>query len=120
MEQQPQEIPAKLVNQLEEEIRRVLGHPCRRQILRTLAAEGKKMSTVQLESFTGASCSLSRTAYHARLLEEADLIAQVDSAAAEGTLTLFYSSLISDNRLLLAVLQATEASDQEHLAPAAI
>jgi Helix-turn-helix domain len=119
MGHQPQQIPVELADQLEEGICGALGHPYRRQILRTLSAAGQKMSTIQLEASTGPSCPLSCTAYHARQLEEADLVAQVGSEAAEGTLTLFYSSLIGDDRLVHAVLQATEISDQQHLAPAA-
>jgi hypothetical protein len=119
MGQRPQEIPAKLADQLERGVHRVLAHPSRRQILRALSAEGQRMSTVQLGAFTGASCSPSCTAYHARLLEDTDLIAQVGSEAAEGKLTFFYSSLIGGDPLLLAVLQATRSSDHEHLALAA-
>jgi Helix-turn-helix domain len=117
MENQPREIPAELARQLEEEICRALAHPCRRQILRALTAEDQGMSTVQLDPLTGASYSLSCTSYHARRLEEAELIAQVGSEGAEGTLTHCYSSLIGGNGLLLAVLEATEASDQNHPAP---
>lgn len=113
------QIPADLADQLEEEICQVLVHPSRRQILRTLTAGDQKMSTIQLESFTGASCPLPCTSYHARRLEEVDLIAQVGSEATNGTLTHHYSSLIGGNALLLAVLKATEASDKKHLAPAA-
>lgn len=118
MGKQPPEIPAELADQLDTETRRALAHPSRRQILRTLTTAGQRMSTAQLEAFTGASCTLSCTSYHARRLEEAHLIAKVDSEAAESTLTVYFSSLIGGNRLLLAVLQATKASDQEHLAPA--
>jgi hypothetical protein len=69
------------------------------------------MSIVQLEPFTCASCSFASTSYHAKRLEESHLIAQVGLEAAEDTLTPYYMSLIDDNRPVLRVLQATEASD---------
>lgn len=119
MGKQSQEIPAELADQLEERIRQVLAHPGRRQILRTLNRATQRMSAVELGLTIGASCPLSSTVYHARRLEEVGLTVGVDAKAAKGSPTHYYSSLIGDNRLLLAVLQATEDADHEHLAPAA-
>jgi len=83
-----------------------------------LTGAQSEMSAVELDLTTGPFCSLSCTAYHARQLKEAGLATWVDGEGAAASSTYRYSSLIGDNRSVLAVLQATEKSDREHLTAA--
>lgn len=88
----------------------VLQHPVRRQILRALHEEGAARSPSEL-SRSAISTGLSQLSFHARVLCATNVIECTSTRQVRGSIEHFYASVVSQNKLVAAILLETEADD---------
>lgn len=91
----------------EDRTRDALNHPVRRQILRTLIASDRPLAPVEIVAAGLPSASLSTVAYHARVLEDSGSVSR-----ANGDTPPRYSTEISSNPEIVALLEATRQADE--------
>jgi predicted transcriptional regulator len=106
-------IPAHLELRVPDGTRKALQHSYRRQILRVLHRDVQKLSAAELAESGLVPCSISCAAYHLRVLEEASLVATAPPAT--GSPGQCYSAALEGHGAVLAVLQDTALSDEQHL-----
>jgi DNA-binding transcriptional ArsR family regulator len=107
-------IRSKIGIDLEPRIEDALGHPLRREILRTLNVDGRARGlpalAAELSPFTASEVS-----YHVLVLREAGLIVSDSSVAAPSGRQRAYRAAIAESASALAVLRANEQPDRELL-----
>src|SRR3954447_3657264 len=112
-EQQPDDV----FGELPIETRMALENPHRRQILRALSGGDKTTSPIDLRDSGHVTCGVPCISYHLDALEGFGLVRREGSEPAGGSIRHYFSSLVTSNSLVQAVLKATEKSDG--IAPAA-
>ena len=90
------------------EHQQALEHDRRRRILRRLH-QGGPQCLKDLAASTGSPLSVA--SYHTRVLASCGLVSRVASRPVRGAVENYFASDVRDNRRVLVVLRATEASD---------
>ena len=103
--------PDDLFGELPIETRMALEHPHRRQILRALGGADEKTSPSELDQSGRVSCGAPCISYHLKTLEGFGLVRRAGTEPVRGSLKHYFSSLVTTNNLVQAVLKATEKSD---------
>ena len=90
---------------------RLLAHPLRRRILRTIHGVGEARSSRELALALDAV--LSNVSYHVRVLRDARALVLTDSLPVRGSMESFYASAVEGDRWLRLFLDATRRQDGE-------
>lgn len=94
-----------------ERLVKVLAHPVRRRILRTLHDAGEARSPRELSLALDAV--LFNVSYHVRVLRDARALVLTDSLPVRGSMESFYASAVDGDRWLRLFLDATRRQDGE-------
>jgi DNA-binding transcriptional ArsR family regulator len=106
-----EDLPSQLTAQLSARTRDALGHPLRRQILRTLNASASARGPGELAAAALPQTSLSVIGYHAQVLESCGAIA-LAGLSDHGGVSPLYASRVAADEGVAAVLQATSGRDR--------
>jgi DNA-binding transcriptional ArsR family regulator len=109
---QAEKLPSQLVAQLSPTTRDALGHPLRRQILRTLNESAEPRSPSEIAATTLPHASVSVVSYHAQVLELCGSVAMSGTRQARGGAARLYASKVAGDEQVAAVLQATRGLDR--------
>jgi len=93
------------------DLRHALEHPLRRQILRTLHADGGELTPAELGGCGCLPCTLPCVSYHLGVLVEAGLARRLPGRSVRGTLEHRFVSTADDKQAVVEILQATAAAD---------
>lgn len=107
-----EKLPSQLAAQLSPMARDALGHPLRRQILRTLNDSNEPRSPSEIATATLPRASVSVVSYHAQVLETCDSVAMTGTRQVPGGIARLYASKVADDEQVAAVLQATRGLDR--------
>lgn len=107
-----EKLPSQLAAKLSPTARDALGHPLRRQILRTLNESSEPRSPSDIVATTLPQASVSVVSYHAQVLETCDTVAMTGTRQTEGGLARLYASRSVGDEQVTAVLQATRGTDR--------
>jgi DNA-binding transcriptional ArsR family regulator len=105
-------LPPQLAAQLTAPTRDALGHPLRRQILRTLNESSEPRSPGEIAVTALPHASVSVVSYHAQVLESCDSVAMTGTREVRGTVAPLYASKVAGDEQVAAVLQATRGLDR--------
>ena len=105
-------LPSQFADQLSATARDALGHPVRRQILRTLNASTEPQSPSEIGAVALPHVNLSVINYHAQVLEVCGSVALSDTRQVSGGIARLYASKVADDEQVAAVLQATRGLDR--------
>jgi DNA-binding transcriptional ArsR family regulator len=89
---------------------RAISAPQRRRILRALHAAGEARSPNELSKAGGTS--LGDVTYHVKVLTECGVVALTDTQPRRGAVEHFYASTVTDNKLVVGLLEATRKDDE--------
>jgi DNA-binding transcriptional ArsR family regulator len=106
------ELPSQFAAQLSATARDALGHPVRRQILRTLNASAEPRSPSEIAALALPHVDLSVVNYHAKVLEAGGRIELSGTRQVDGGVARLYASRVADDEQVAAVLQATRGLDR--------
>jgi DNA-binding transcriptional ArsR family regulator len=109
-------LPTQLATQLPLKTRDALGHPVRREILRTLNAGADPRSAGEIAA-AFPEVSLSVLTYHAQVLENRGTITVTTGGEEPGGASRLYSSTVSDDERIASILRATRESDRPDADP---
>lgn len=105
-------LPSQLAAQLTPKTRDALGHPLRRQILRTLNESADPRSPSEIAAMIRPSASASLISYHAQVLAGCDSLAVSGGQQGRGDVARLYASRVGGDEKIAAVLQATRGLDR--------
>ena len=108
---------SRLAAQLTAKARDALGHPLRRQILRTLNESTKPRSPREIAMTTLPHASVSVISYHAQVLETCDSVARTGALEVPGADGRLYASKVAGDEQVAAVLRATRGLDRWAVGP---
>jgi DNA-binding transcriptional ArsR family regulator len=106
-----EKLSSQLSAQLSATTRDALGHPLRRQILRTLNESAEPRSPSEIAATT-PHVSTSVVSYHAQVLEVCGSVAMSGTRQVRGGVARLYASKVADDEQVAAVLQATRGLDR--------
>lgn len=106
-----EKFPTQLATQLPLRTRDALGHPVRREILRTLNCSAKPRSSSEIAT-TLAQANVSVISYHAQVLEGCGSIAVSAVRQVPDGLARLYVSTVTDDEQVASVLQITRQADR--------
>lgn len=104
---------AHLLARLDQPFADALGHPVRRAILGYLSGRPKGADSAELVN-ASHGVDLPKVIYHCKVLEQHGLVAM---AALEGASGVGYTSVVTDNSSVIALLEITEGRDAYKLEP---
>lgn len=105
-------LPSQLAAQLSAKARDALGHPVRRQILRTLNDSPAPRSPDEIATTALPSIGAGAIGYHARVLEGYGSIAMSGTREVPNGLVRLYDSRVAGDEQVAAVLRATRERDR--------
>ena len=108
-------LPPRLAVALDRELQDALGHPVRREVLRTLHRNGRLWSAAEIRAQLHP-CRLSQVSYHLQVLRRSGIVASY-SVPPEPEQAHYESKVVGDGKIR-AVLRATEKGDRERTAAA--
>jgi hypothetical protein len=109
---QAEKLPSRFAAQLSPTTRDALGHPLRRQILRTLNESAEPRSPGEIAAKSLPHASVSVVNYHAQVLKACGSVAMSGARQARGTTARLYASKVAGDEQIAAVLQATRGRDR--------
>jgi DNA-binding transcriptional ArsR family regulator len=109
---QAEQLPSQFVAQLSATARDALGHPVRRQILRTLNASAEPQSASEIGAVALPQANLSVISYHAQVLAVCGSVELSGSRQGSGGVARLYASKVARDEQIAAVLQATRGIDR--------
>ena len=84
--------------------------PLRRRILRLLHEANEARSPIEVAK--AFRLPVSHISYHVKALKECGTVALADARAKQGAIEHFYASTVSDNNLIVELLEDTRADDE--------
>jgi DNA-binding transcriptional ArsR family regulator len=111
-ETKAEQLPSQFAAQLSATERDALGHPVRRQILRTLNASAEPQSPSEIAAVALPHVNLSVISYHAQVLETSGSVALSGTRQVSGGVARLYASKVAGDEQIAAVLQATLGLDR--------
>jgi DNA-binding transcriptional ArsR family regulator len=111
-ETKAEQLPPHFAAQLSATARDALGHPVRRQILRTLNASAEPQSPSEIAAVALPHVNLSVISYHAQVLEVCGSVAISGTREVSGGGACLYASKVAGDEQIAAVLQATRGLDR--------
>jgi DNA-binding transcriptional ArsR family regulator len=112
MHSKARNLSPELAAQLPPKARDALGHPFRRQILRTLNESDGPRSPSEIAATTLPRASVSVISYHAQVLEGCGSVTISGSRPVQGGVARLYASTVAGDEQVVAVLQATRQLDR--------
>jgi DNA-binding transcriptional ArsR family regulator len=88
---------------------KAVGAPLRRRILRVLHEAGEARSPAEIAK--AFRLPVSAVSYHVRVLKACGAVALTDTRQKRGSIEHFYASTVTDNELVVKILEATWADD---------
>jgi DNA-binding transcriptional ArsR family regulator len=107
-----EKLPSQIAAQLSPAARDALGHPLRRQILRTLNESSEPRTPGEIATATLPHASVSVVSYHAQVLETRDSVAMTGTRQVPGGVARLYASKVAGDEQVAAVLHATRGLDR--------
>lgn len=104
-------LPLELAELLTPPLEHALNHPLRRDILRALAGADQPRSAAELVAALPAT-NVTLLNYHAAVLERCDLVRIVEGDVAGEGPGHRYTSNVTEDVQIVAILSATEAADR--------
>lgn len=90
---------------------KAIAAPLRRRMLRALHEADEARSPNEMAmSF---ALAVGHVSYHAKVLRECGVIALTDTRPRRGAIEHFYASTVTDHELVVKVLEATHAEDEQ-------
>ncbi len=109
---QRDDLPIKLVAELPPKAQDALNSPLRRQILRTLNECREPRTPGEIAATTTPGATVSVISYHAQVLEGGGCVAVAGIRPVRGGLARLYTSRVTGNEQVAAVLRATRRHDR--------
>ncbi len=105
-------LPLELAELLTPPLEHALNHPLRREIVRALNRSDRPRSAAELGETGLRNASVTLLNYHAAVLEGCDLVRVEDNGGTGEGVGRRYSSNVTEDVQVIAILGATEAFDR--------
>jgi DNA-binding transcriptional ArsR family regulator len=107
-----EQLSSQFAAQLGATARDALGHPVRREILRTLNASAEPQSASEIGAVALPHANLSVISYHAQVLKVCGSVELAGTRQVSGGVARLYASKVAGDEQIAAVLQATRGLDR--------